>query len=118
MSIALSCPPSGAPASKIITGLGGYPFTLCNIVKAGRAYHRRRYNLARGRSASQDSIDGEAQVRELAKAEEELELQEYRKSIANKKFIDLTYYQQLGLTPFDVSPDEVGEGHYLLVIWE
>ncbi|RHY32837.1 hypothetical protein DYB32_002184 [Aphanomyces invadans] len=113
--LALPPPPKGADDSKVILGLGGYPY-LKRVEIAGRSLHKRVRNAARGRSLSMESVGDEAKV--AAKAQEEAILEKYRKSIKGKPFLQLTMYQQLGLTDvmFDATPEQIKKAYHRVLI--
>ncbi|KDO19983.1 hypothetical protein SPRG_14564 [Saprolegnia parasitica CBS 223.65] len=99
-----------------VLGLGGYPH-LKRVEIAGRSLHKRVRNAARGRSLSMES-NGEHDARAEAKLKEEAILAKYRKSIKGKNFINLTMYQQLGLTDvmFDATPDQIKKAYHRVLI--
>ncbi|KAF0716045.1 Aste57867_3057 [Aphanomyces stellatus] len=115
--LALAPPPAkGADDSKVLLGLGGYPH-LKRVEIAGRSLHKRVRNAARGRSLSMESNDGN-DAKAIAKAQEAAVLDAYRKSIKGKQFLQLTMYQQLGLTDvmFDATPDQIKKAYHRVLI--
>ncbi|KAH9110381.1 hypothetical protein AeMF1_014799 [Aphanomyces euteiches] len=115
--LALAPPPAkGADDSKVLLGLGGYPY-LKRVEIAGRSLHKRVRNAARGRSLSMES-NGEDDPKAIAKREEEATLEKYRKSIKGKQFLQLTMYQQLGLTDvmFDATPEQIKKAYHRVLI--
>ncbi|CAH0493858.1 unnamed protein product [Peronospora farinosa] len=119
MSLTLSLPPPPVDfiESNIVVNLGGY-FTQKRVEAAGRAFHKRARNFARGRSASHDEIDDAATVRHALRKEEELILRKYRRSLRGKNFLDLTMYQQLGLSDlgFNVTDEQVKKAYHRVLI--
>ncbi|RHY14222.1 hypothetical protein DYB28_005986 [Aphanomyces astaci] len=113
--LALPAPPKGADDSKVLLGLGGYPH-LKRVEIAGRSLHKRVRNAARGRSLSMESVGDDAKV--AAKLQEEAILDKYRKSIKGKQFLQLTMYQQLGLTDvmFDATPEQIKKAYHRVLI--
>ncbi|EQC36426.1 hypothetical protein SDRG_05883 [Saprolegnia diclina VS20] len=114
--LALPPPPSTPAKDAAVLGLGGYPH-LKRVEIAGRSLHKRVRNAARGRSLSMES-NGEHDARAEAKLKEEAILAKYRKSIKGKNFINLTMYQQLGLTDvmFDATPDQIKKAYHRVLI--
>ncbi|TMW56440.1 hypothetical protein Poli38472_006450 [Pythium oligandrum] len=118
MSLALPVPPTDfTKDSAVLLGLGGYPKTK-RFEACGRAFHRRAKNVARGRSASCESIDEDEIKRESVRKQEEAILKKYRKSIRGKNFLELTMYQQLGLADigFDVTEDQIKKAYHRVLI--
>ncbi|CAH0515549.1 unnamed protein product [Peronospora belbahrii] len=96
---------------------GGY-FTQKRIESVGRAFHKRVRNITRGRSASCDEVDDAATARNAVRKQEETILRKYRRSIRGKNFLDLTMYQQLGLSDigFNVTDDQVKKAYHRVLI--
>ncbi|OQR81507.1 DnaJ subfamily C member 2 protein [Thraustotheca clavata] len=109
-------PPPASAKDGLVLGLGGYPY-LKRVEIAGRSLHKRVRNAARGRSLSMES-NGENDARAEAKLKEEAILAKYRKSIKGKNFINLTMYQQLGLTDvmFDATPEQIKKAYHRVLI--
>lgn len=107
---------TGQSGASYVAKLGGYPYEK-KIECAGRSLHRRRRNLTKGRTASQDSIEGVDEKALLKKKEEKI-LRRYRKSIRGKDFLNLTMYQQLGLTDvgFDASDSDIRKAYHRVLI--
>jgi DnaJ family protein C protein 2 len=120
MSFTLSLPTPPAAFTKeseVVAGLGGY-FKTKRVEPFGRTYYRRVKNVVRGRSASCESLEDDEKERKANKKQEELILKKYRKSIRGKNFIELTMYQQLGLSEFgfDVSEEQVKKAYHRVLI--
>lgn len=120
MSFTLSLPTPPASFTKeseVVHGPGGY-FKTKAFEAFGRSYHRRVKNVVRGRSASCESLDDDEKERKASKKQEEAILKKYRKSIRGKNFVDLTMYQQLGLTDFgfDVTEEQVKKAYHRVLI--
>jgi DnaJ homolog subfamily C member 2 len=116
--LALPVPPASfTKESAVVLGLGGYPSTK-RVEPCGRAYHRRVKNIVRGRSASCESIDEDEKARESVRKAEAAILKKYRKSIRGKNFLELTMYQQLGLTDigFDVTEEQIKKAYHRVLI--
>jgi DnaJ family protein C protein 2 len=117
-SLSLPTPPASfAKESEVTHGLGGH-FKTKAFEAFGRTYHRRVKNVVRGRSASCESLDDDEKERKANKKQEEATLKKYRKSIRGKNFVDLTMYQQLGLSEygFDVTEDQVKKAYHRVLI--
>ncbi|OQR93297.1 DnaJ subfamily C member 2 protein [Achlya hypogyna] len=114
--LALPPPPATPAKDAAVLGLGGYPH-LKRVEIAGRSLHKRVRNAARGRSLSMES-NGENDARAEAKLKEEAILAKYRKSIKGKNFVNLTMYQQLGLTDvmFDATPEQIKKAYHRVLI--
>ena len=109
-------PPSSYVHDHSTCGVGGYPYTR-KVQIAGREYFRRCKNLARGRTISHDSADGDTEATKLRLAEEEI-LNQYRNSIQGKKFVKLTMYQQLGIADlgFDATEEQIKKAYHRVLI--
>lgn len=100
----------------VIMPVVGCPMSRTHVVPAGRSFHRRRHNLARGRR--QDSTEDEQHSKEHS-TQNVVEIQallDYRTSIAHRTFTDLSYYEQLGLVPYDVSNEDVRTAYRRVLI--
>jgi DnaJ family protein C protein 2 len=110
-------PASFKKESEVYLGLGGY-FKTKQVAPVGRAYYRRVKLASRGRSASCESLEDADKERHLVRKEEEKILAKYRKSIKGKNFLELTMYEQLGLTEygFDVSEEQIKKMYHRVLI--
>uniref|UniRef100_A0AAV1UX26 J domain-containing protein n=1 Tax=Peronospora matthiolae TaxID=2874970 RepID=A0AAV1UX26_9STRA len=117
LTLSLPTPPLDALQPKVLVGLGGY-FSQKRVESAGRSYHKRARNAARGRSASCDEVDDSVKARDALRKHEESVLRKYRRSIRGKNFLELTMYQQLGLSHlgFDVTDEQVKKAYHRVLI--
>lgn len=118
VELALPSPPASfTQESAVVLGLGGYPTTK-RVEPCGRAFHRRVKNISRGRSASCESLDEDGKARASVRKQEEAVLKKYRKSIKGKNFVELTMYQQLGLSDvgFDATEDQIKKAYHRVLI--
>ncbi|GMF49318.1 unnamed protein product [Phytophthora fragariaefolia] len=117
LTLSLPPPPAGAAEPKVLLGLGGY-FAQKRVEPVGRAFNKRARNMARGRSASCEDVDDAAKARDALRKQEESVLRKYRRSIRGKNFLELTMYQQLGLSDigFDVTDEQVKKAYHRVLI--
>ena len=117
LTLSLPPPPTDASPSDVHVGLGGY-FSHKRIESAGRAFHKRARNAARGRSASCDEVDDSVKARDALRKQEESVLRKYRRSLRGKNFLELTMYEQLGLSHvgFDVTDEQVKKAYHRVLI--
>ena len=101
---------------KMHNGLGGYP-CLRKVEKGGREYNRRCRNMARGRTLSHISCDGEEAKRSMRAAEEAL-FKRYQTSIKGKDFLSLTMYEQLGIDDigFEATVEQIKKAYHRVLI--
>ncbi|KAF4322530.1 hypothetical protein BBO99_00002926 [Phytophthora kernoviae] len=117
LTLSLPTPPADFTEPKVALQLGGY-FTQKRVELVGRAIYKRARNAARGRSASCEDVDEAAKARDALRKQEESILRKYKRSIRGKNFLDLTMYQQLGVSDigFDVTDDQVKKAYHRVLI--
>ncbi|KAE8891663.1 hypothetical protein PF005_g5166 [Phytophthora fragariae] len=117
LTLSLPTPPAAFKEPKVVLGLGGY-FAQKRVEPVGRAFNKRARNMARGRSASCEDLDDATKARAAQRKQEESNLRKYRRSILGKNFLELTMYQQLGLSDigFDVTDEQVKKAYHRVLI--